>query len=188
MLHPYISKKSISPKIPFHPSPVDIVRLMVDLAEPKEGQILIDLGCGDGRILVEAASNYECSVIGVESNPILASYAYNRLLEKGIKNFRIVRGDLFEFDVSPADVITLYLTHDALKLLKPRLELYAKPGAKLVAHDFQVPGWRPLVVMSKVSVEDGRLHRIYLYEVGKSFRKKDISYTKEENREKHETY
>ncbi|MEM0090191.1 MAG: class I SAM-dependent methyltransferase [Nitrososphaerota archaeon] len=188
MSHPHISKKNVSSKIPFYPSPIDIVKLMVDLAEPKEGQILVDLGCGDGRILVEAASNYGCSVIGVESKPILASYAYNRLLEKGIKNFKIIRGDLFEFDVRPADVITLYLTHDALKILKPRLELYAKPGARVVAHDFPVPGWWPLVVVDKVSAEDGRLHRVYLYEVGKSFRKKDISYMKEGAREKHEAY
>ncbi|MCS7135688.1 MAG: class I SAM-dependent methyltransferase [Nitrososphaerota archaeon] len=172
MSYSHISKKSASLKIPFYPSPVDVVKLMLELVSPKEGQILVDLGCGDGRILVEAASNYECSVVGVESNPLLASYAYNKLIEKGIRNFRIVRGDLFKFDVSPADVITLYLTSDALRILKPKLELYSKPGAKIITHDFSVPGWEPLVFVSKVSAEDGRLHRLYLYEVGKSFRKK----------------
>ncbi len=184
MSYPYILRKHYSPKIPFYPSPIDTVKLMLDLVEPREGQLLVDLGCGDGRILVEAASNYGCSVIGVESNPNLASYAYNKLLEKGIKNFRIIRGDLFKFDVSSADVITLYLTPDALKILKPRLEFYTKPGTKLITHDFPVLEWQPLIVASKVSTEDGRLHKLYLYEAGKSFKKKDISYTKEKFSEK----
>jgi SAM-dependent methyltransferase len=188
MSYSYISRKRVPPKIPFYPSPVDIVKLMLDLAEPREGQTLVDLGCGDGRILVEAASNYECSVIGVDSNPVLVSYARNKLLEKGIKNFRIIRGDLFNFDFSTADIITLYLTHDALKILKPRLELYAKPGAKIIAHDFPVPGWRPLLFVSKVSAEDGRLHKVYLYEAGKSLEKKDILYTRDEFSERYEAY
>lgn len=181
-------KKNVSPKIPFYPSPFDVVKLMVNIAEPKKGQILVDLGCGDGRILAEAASNYECSVIGVEANPTLANYAYNRLLEKGIKNFRIVKGDLFKFDIRSADIITLYLTHDALKVLKPKFELYAKPGAKFVVHDFPVPGWRPLVVVDKVSTEDGKLHKVYLYEVGRSFMKKDISHVEREPCGKYEAY
>jgi hypothetical protein len=166
MSYSYISRKRVPPKIPFYPSPVDIVKLMLDLAEPREGQTLVDLGCGDGRILVEAASNYECSVIGVDSNPVLVSF-------------------------STADIITLYLTHDALKILKPRLELYAKPGAKIIAHDFPVPGWRPLLFVSKVSAEDGRLHKVYLYEVGKSLEKiekKDILYTRDEFGERYEAY
>lgn len=170
MPYPYVSKKKSCPTIPFYPSPLDVVRLMLNVAEPKEGQVLIDLGCGDGRVLVEAASNYGCSVVGVESNPGLASYAYNRLLERGIKNFKIVRGDLFKFDFSSADIITLYLTHDALKILKPRLESYVKPGTKLVAHDFPIPGWQPLAVESIVSAEDGKLHKVYLYCVNKSFK------------------
>ena len=186
MTYSYISRKRASPKIPFYPSPLDIVKLMLDLAEPKEGQTLVDLGCGDGRILAEAASDYGCSVIGVDSNPMLVSYARNKLLERGIKNFRIIKGDLFKFDISSADIITLYLTHDALEILKPRFEFYAKPGAKIIAHDFPVPGWRPLLFVSKVSAEDGRLHKIYLYEVGKSL-KKDILYATDEFGERHET-
>lgn len=169
MAYPCISRKKTIPKIPFYPSPMDVVRLMLSVAEPNEGQVLVDLGCGDGRILAEAASGYGCSVVGVESNPRLASYAYNKLLEMGVKNFKIVRGDLFGFNFGSADIITMYLTSDALKILKPRLEAYVKPGTKLVAHDFPVPGWRPVAVEGVVSVEDGRFHRVYLYEAGESF-------------------
>ncbi|MEM2910330.1 MAG: class I SAM-dependent methyltransferase [Nitrososphaerota archaeon] len=168
MPYPYASRKK-NPAIPFYPSPIDVVRLMLNVAEPKEGQVLVDLGCGDGRVLVEAATNYGSSVVGVESNPWLASYAYNKLLEKGIKNFKIVKGDLFEFNFSSADIITLYLTHDALKILKPRLESYIKPRTKLVAHDFPIPGWRPIAIESIISVEDGKLHKVYLYDADKSF-------------------
>lgn len=149
---------------------MDVVRSMLSILSPAEGQVLVDLGCGDGRILMEATRSYGCHAVGVEKNKRLAEYCYRRLSESNVKNFRIVRGNLFDFDVGKADFLTLYLTTDALSLLRPKLELTLRPGARVASHDFPVPGWRPLEEVFIRSIEDGRLHRVCLYEAGRSFK------------------
>lgn len=166
--------------IPYLPSPKDVVKRMLSIADLREGQIFIDLGCGDGRLLVEAAKSYGCKVIGVEKNINLLTYCYKNLLENNIKNFKLVHGDLFKFDVRCADVIALYLTSDALRRLKDNFEYMLKPNAKIISHDFSIPGWRPLDVEQIRSIEDGRIHYVYIYEAGRSFKVKQGNLLKKE--------
>ncbi len=148
-------------RIPFVPSPLPVVRRMVELAEPREGEVFYDLGCGDGRILAEA-SKYGCVCVGLEINPVLVEKAKKRVA--GLENVRVLRADIFSSDFSDADVIATYLTKDALRILAPKFRKL-KSGARIVSHDFPVPGLKPVLVER---VWWKRPHFIYVYRIPES--------------------
>jgi len=107
---------------------------MLDLAELKPGERLIDLGSGDGRIVLEAHRRGAIAA-GYEIDPSLAAYSRAEGAE-------ILEHDLFDADVLGADVVTVYLSPFANEVLQPKLERELKPGARVVAMDFEFPGWR----------------------------------------------
>jgi hypothetical protein len=152
-------------RIPFVPSPFDVVRRMLSLADPKPDELLIDLGSGDGRIIVAAAEDYRCRAIGVELDKELYARSMNIIRGRLLSNrARIIRGNLYEFNLSGADVITLYLLPETLRGLKPKL-LSLKRGSRIVCHDFPIPGLKPSEIAIVRSLFTGRLHKIYLYEI-----------------------
>lgn len=152
-------------KIPFVPSPRDVVEKMLSLADPRPDELLIDLGSGDGRIVLRGAENYRCRALGVELNAKLVEESLRKVLRKSLDDrVRIIHGDLYRFDFSNADVITLYLLPSTLKALKPKL-LSLKRGARIVCHDFPIPGLQPSEILKLKSLETGKLHKIYLYEI-----------------------
>ncbi|MCF3653652.1 MAG: class I SAM-dependent methyltransferase [Aigarchaeota archaeon] len=152
-------------RIPFVPSPIDIVRKMLSLADPRPDELLIDLGSGDGRIIVAAAEDYRCRAIGVELDKELYERSMNIIHGRLLSDrARIIRGNLYEFNLSGADVITLYLLPETLKTLKPRL-LSLKRGSRIVCHDFPIPGLEPSEIITTRSFFTGRPHKIYLYEI-----------------------
>ena len=151
-------------RIPFVPSPRDVVEKMLSIADPMPDELLVDLGSGDGRIIISAAKNYRCSALGVERNPVLVEESVNKILRSSLKKARIVHGDLFKYDFSDADVVTLYLLPRPLELLKPKL-LSLKKGARIVCHDFPIPRLDPKEVYLVKSHRTGRTHKIYLYEL-----------------------
>ena len=135
---------------------------MLDLANIRPGETVYDLGCGDGRILIAAVERYKAKAVGIEISPKVAAQARARIQKEGISNqARVIEGDLLETDLTGADVVTIYLTTSFNEELRPRLEKYLKPGARVVSHDYAVPGWKP----SKVDAGDDKKHRIYLYEM-----------------------
>ena len=148
---------------PYVASPVRVVDLMLDIAKVKPGETVIDLGCGDGRILVAAAGKYKAKAIGIEISPKLVSEAKARIAKEGlIEQVQVIQGDLLQADLTGADVVTIYLDTAVNTQLRPRLEKYLKPGARVVSHDFQVPGWKP----TRVDKSEGKQgHFIYLYEM-----------------------
>lgn len=152
-------------KIPFVPSPRDVVEKMLSLADPRPDELLVDLGSGDGRIVLRGAEGYRCKALGVELNTRLVEESLRKALRKSLEDkVKIVHGDLYRFDFSDADVITLYLLPSTLKTLKPRL-LSLKRGARIVCHDFPIPGLQPSEVLKLRSLETGKIHKIYLYEI-----------------------
>jgi predicted RNA methylase len=151
--------------IPFVPSPLDIVRKMLSLADPRPDELLIDLGSGDGRIIVAAAEDYRCRAIGVELDRELYARSVNIIRGRLLGDrARIIRGNFYDFDFSGADVITLYLLPDTMRVLKPRL-LSLKRGSRIVCHDFPIPGLKPSEIVATRSLLTGRLHKVYLYEI-----------------------
>jgi len=139
---------------------------MLTVAEIKQGEIVYDLGCGDGRVAIMAAQEFGARAIGVEMREDLAKQAMGKVNELGLDDrVKIVQGDMFKIDLSQADVITLYLTTSANDKVKPKLEAELKPGARVVSHDYEILGWRPIKIDN--FCENPRLgypsHTIYVY-------------------------
>jgi cyclopropane fatty-acyl-phospholipid synthase-like methyltransferase len=146
---------------PFVGSPARVVDRMLELANVKPGEMVFDLGSGDGRIVIAAVKNYKAKAVGVEISPKLAAMANERIHKEGIDSeAKVIEGDLLKADLTGADVVTIYLTTPLNAELRPRLEKFLKPGARVVSHDYAVPGWKP----TKREELDNK-HLIYLYEM-----------------------
>jgi SAM-dependent methyltransferase len=149
---------------PFVASPQPIVDRMLDLAAVKPGETVVDLGCGDGRILITAAHRYGAKGVGIELSEKLVQSANDAIKRQGLQDqVKVVQGHLLEADVSGADVVTLYLDTGSNDLLRPNLEKSLKPGARVVSHDFEVRGWKPVKV-DKIFAYN-RNHTIYVYQM-----------------------
>jgi cyclopropane fatty-acyl-phospholipid synthase-like methyltransferase len=148
---------------PYVSSPVRVVDRMLELANIKPGETLYDLGCGDGRILIAAVEQYKVKAVGVEISPKLAAQAQASIARAGLQSqARVIPGDLLHVDFSGADVVAIYLSTPLNRELRPLLEKYLKPGARVVSHDYPVPGWKA----AKVDRTGGpKRHIIYLYEI-----------------------
>lgn len=155
---------------PFVATPLELVERMLSLAQVSSSDVVYDLGSGDGRIVIAAAGKYGARAVGVELDRDLARASQAVIENRGLaKLAKIVQGDLFETDVSPATVVTVYLLQAANRKLSPILEKDLKSGTRVVAHDIRIPDWRPV---EEVSVTAGGVqHFIYLYRVPESFRK-----------------
>jgi hypothetical protein len=131
------------PSVPYVPTPQAVVDRMLEIAKVTEKDYLIDLGSGDGRIVITAARKYGARGFGVDLNPERVAEA-NRNAEKAGVSARATfyERDLFATDLSPATVITMYLLPRVNLELRPKL-LELKPGTRLVSHDFSMGDWRP---------------------------------------------
>jgi hypothetical protein len=142
---PAASHAQDSPKLDviFVPTPMKVVERMLEMAEVKKGEFLIDLGCGDGRIPVMAAKKFGARGLGVDLDPDRIIEANERVKKEGAGDMvEIRRQNLFETDLSKADVISMYLLTDLNLKLRPRL-LELKPGTRIVSHAFNMGDWLP---------------------------------------------
>jgi SAM-dependent methyltransferase len=156
---------------PYVASPQQIVDRMLELADLKPGEMLYDLGSGDGRVLITAVQRYHAKAVGIEISELLVKSTTERIQKLGLDNdARVIRGDLLEVDLSPADVVTIYLATDSNEILRPNLEKYLKPGARVVSHDYVVPGWKPKFVDK--DLPDAHGHVIYLNQIAAKNKKK----------------
>lgn len=127
----------------YEPTPRAVVETMLDLAQVGNGDVVYDLGCGDGRIVV-AAANRGASGIGIEIDPRLVEWAQaNVLAERVGDSVQIRNQDLFLTDLSSASVIALYILPAMNERLRPILFRDLKVGSRVVANGFEVPGWKP---------------------------------------------
>jgi protein-L-isoaspartate O-methyltransferase len=120
------------------------VRLMLRVAKVKPGELVIDIGSGDGRILIAAAEEFGARAIGIEIDAELVAHSRSVVAARGLADrVSIVQANALDVDVSPADVVTVYLTPDGLALLRPYLERTLRPGTRVVSNVFQIPDWEP---------------------------------------------
>jgi len=151
---------------PFVASPPQVVRRMLVLAELKPGEVFYDLGAGDGRTVIMAAQEFGARAVGIELREDLAKKALQTVYQLGLQDrVTILHSNLFDVDISPADVVFLYLTTSANEKVKPKLEAELKPGARVVSHDYEIVGWKPAKV--EEFCENPKLgypsHTLYLY-------------------------
>lgn len=148
---------------PYVVSPQEIVDRMLEHADLKPGETLYDLGSGDGRILITAVVQFKAKAVGVEISDDLVNSTNDRIRRLSLeKDAHVIHGNFLDVDLSPADVVTLYLSTDTNAMLRPNLEKYLKNGARVVSHDYTVPGWKPKLV-DKDHAAHG--HVIYLYQM-----------------------
>ncbi len=130
--------------VPYVPTPQIVVEEMLKLAEVKAGDIVYDLGCGDGRIIITAAKKYGAKGIGVDLNPLRIEEANENARKAKVEDkVTFVEGDLFNFDFSKADVLTLYLLPEVNLKIKPKILAEMNPGSRVVSHAFSMGDWEP---------------------------------------------
>ncbi|MEW6299302.1 MAG: class I SAM-dependent methyltransferase [Thermodesulfobacteriota bacterium] len=147
-----------APKVPYVPTPPNVVEEMLRLANVTADDVLYDLGCGDGRIVITAARQFGARGVGVDINPQRISEAEANARQAGVTDrVRFLQQDLFEADLRDATVVTLYLLPTVNLKLRPVLLHALRPGARVVSHEFHMDDWRP---DRTVRVDD---HKVYLW-------------------------
>jgi SAM-dependent methyltransferase len=135
---------SMSVEVPFIRTPMQTVVRMLELADVSEGDVVYDLGSGDGRIPIAAARRFGARGVGIEIRPDLVEQARRRAETAGVpEKVEFRQGDLFKADFSDATVVSLYLLPDVNTRLRPMLFEQLEPGTRVVSHSFDMNGWEP---------------------------------------------
>jgi SAM-dependent methyltransferase len=131
--------------VPYVPTPQEVVDGMLKLGQVRKGDVLYDLGCGDGRIVISAAKQYGARGLGIDIDPVRIQEARLNAEKAGVsKQVEFRQGDLFRADFSPATVVTLYLLPDINRKLRPQLWRQLKVGTRVVSHAFDMGDeWPP---------------------------------------------
>ena len=157
---PLPSQESLAPYVP---TPQDVVDRMLALAEVTAKDIVYDLGCGDGRIVVTAAKKYGAHGVGVDIDPQRIAESRANAKKEGVENLvEFLQQDALTVNVSRATVVTLYLLPDSNMKLRPILTRELKPGSRIVSHAFDMDDWEPLKVDS-FKDSGGRIRTLYLW-------------------------
>ena len=133
------------PDVIFVPTPQSIVKQMLELASVKPGDMVYDLGCGDGRVIITAAKQYGVRAVGIDIDPERINQSLENARKAGVEDRVSFRNeDLFEAVISEATVVTLYLLHSLNLKLRPKLWKELKPGTRIVSYNFHVGDWPPV--------------------------------------------
>jgi SAM-dependent methyltransferase len=136
--------RSRTPDVIFVPTPNDVVNKMLELAQVTAKDVVYDLGCGDGRIVITAAQRYGCRGVGIDIDPERIREATENVQKgKVADKVKFIQGDLFEADISEATVVTLYLLTELNLKLRPKLMKDLRPGTRVVSHAFSMGDWKP---------------------------------------------
>ncbi len=151
--------------VPYVPTPQEVVDRMLELAEVKKGDVVYDLGSGDGRIVVTAAKKYGVKAIGFEIDPQRIKESHENIKKAGVENLVEIRQqDIRTVDLSAASVLTMYLLPEVNLMIRPNIWKQMKPGSRVVSHDFDMGDWKPL---KTEHIKDGTSweHTLYLWHV-----------------------
>ena len=152
------------PDVIYYPTPPETVDEMLRMAKIKKGDVLYDLGSGDGRIPIAAATQYGIRAVGIEIDPKLVTEAEEKAQQANVTGLvRFRNEDMFRVDVREATIVTLYLSEKLNVLLRPKLLRELRPGSRILSHDFRMGDWKP---EQTVRVPWGKLYRtVYLWTV-----------------------
>jgi len=153
-----------TPDVPYVPTKEKVVDEMLKMANIKPGDVLYDLGCGDGRIVITAAKRYGIRGVGIDIDPERIKEANENAKAAGVADkVRFIEGDLFDAKIGEATVVTLYLLPAVNLKLRPKLLSELKPGTRIVSHNYDMGDWKPQR-STKVMV-DGTEHLVYFWVV-----------------------
>lgn len=131
-------------KLPYVPTPQVVVDEMLKMAGVTAKDFVVDLGSGDGRMIITAAQKYNANGLGVDIDPKLVELATRNARNEAVSDrAKFVEQDMFKADISKATVITLYVLPDFMEKLRPKLLRELKPGTRIVAHDYYMSDWYP---------------------------------------------
>jgi Methyltransferase domain len=131
-------------KLPYVPTPQIVVDEMLKLADVTAKDFVMDLGSGDGRMIITAARNFKASGLGVDIDPKLVQLSNKRAKAEGVdERAKFIEQDMFKADIGKATVVTLYVLPDFMEKLRPKLLSELKPGSRIVAHDYYMSEWYP---------------------------------------------
>jgi len=150
---------------PFVPTPMVVVERMLELGEVDKNDLLFDLGCGDGRIVITAAKKFGTRGVGIDIDPQRIEESVRAAKEAGVEElveFRLQ--DVMKADIREATVVTIYFLPESNALLLPLLEEQLKPGTPVVSHNYSIPGWEAKEV-TYITLQDGtgQDHTIFVY-------------------------
>lgn len=157
---PTVQPQERDADVPYVPTPQPVVDEMLKMANVQQGDLIYDLGSGDGRIVITAAKNYGARGVGIDINPRLVQEATENAKQAGVgDHVEFRQQDLFKTDLSNATVVTLYLLPKINLQLRPKLLQELKPGTRIVSHAFTMGDWKP----EKTATVQGRM--IYFWTV-----------------------
>jgi len=161
--------QSRTPDVPYVPSTDEAVTEMLKLAGVKKTDVVYDLGCGDGRIVIAAAKNFGARGVGIDINPERIQEAKANAARAGVERLvRFEEKDLFEADIKEATVVTLFLLSSVNQRLKPKLLAELKPGTRVVSNTFDMGDWKPekeAYIGSPTDGYSGLSTRFYLWTI-----------------------
>lgn len=152
-----------SPDVVYVGTAYDLISKMLQMARPQKGDLVYDLGCGDGRILVLAAQKYGCRGVGYDIDPERVMASRENVARNHVENLvKIVQADIFTLDLSKANVIPLYLLPEMNRKLLPQFDKL-KPGSRIVCHNYDLEGIVADKTITVISNEDNASHTLSLY-------------------------
>ena len=156
-----------APDVPYVPTTEEAVQAMLKLADVTKNDVLYDLGCGDGRIVIAAAKLYGAHGVGIDINPVRITEAKENARKAGVENLvRFEENDLFQSDIHEATVVSLFLLTSVNLKLRPKLLLDLKPGTRIVSNTFDMGDWVPEKEATVDGPEDAFLSRkLYLWKI-----------------------
>ena len=169
--NPFLSWGDVPQSVaPFVPTPINVVRRMLKLAEVGPNDIVYDLGCGDGRVLFMAIEEFEVErAVGYDINPSMVEPLQAKIENSGLEDrIEVVNANFFEVDLSPPSVVTMYLTTSGNTKLRPKLEEELREGARVVSHDFPIHNWTTDKSSEPPHYTVGS-HKIYFYRIPEAF-------------------
>jgi SAM-dependent methyltransferase len=160
------------PKVGYWPTPQEVVDKMLDMAKVTKNDVVYDLGCGDGRIVVTAGKKYGAKAVGVDIDPVRVQEALARVKAAKVEDLVTIRKeDMFKTDLTGASVVTLYLNDKANLALMPILKKSLKPGSRVVSQTWDMGDWKPdrTIVVDGIDEKDNTKYKytLYLWIIGK---------------------
>jgi len=160
--------------VPYVPTTVEAVQAMLKLADVKKGDVVYDLGCGDGRIVIAAAKDFGARGVGIDIDPQRIAEAKENAKKAGVEDqVKFIEGDLFKAEIRDADVVTLFLLTSVNEKLRPKLLAELRPGTRIVSNTFEMGDWKPDKEVTLGTDEAAFLsHRLFLWTIPRSRSKK----------------